>query len=563
MLQASNLSKCYGENLIFEHVNLILNAGERVGLVGPNGCGKTTLLRILVGEEEPDEGSVSCAVPRTQIGYLPQALAYEPDARVQDVMVGSPELNEEALAAQVQRLAEQLATAQGAAWQALEREYAAAMSKLDEATRRLPRHLVERVLAGLGLADVPLDAPVRTLSGGQRTRLGLARILARNPALLLLDEPTNHLDIAALAWLEEYLCGYEGGMLVVSHDRAFLDRLVTRVWEIDPLRHALASYEGNYSDYARAKAREREKQWQAYKEQQERIAQSEGAVRQLKGQARKIEKETIHFHYRKIAKKVARQAVVRQRRIERLLASEERVDKPQLTWKMKLEFVETPPSGQDVLTLTDLAKRYGERTLFEGVNLTLRRGERIMLVGPNGSGKTTLLRIIAGEVPPSAGRAQLGANVRLGYFAQDQDNLDGALTPLESVRRVAALDETEARSFLHFFLFSGDDVFVPVGKLSFGERARLALGVLVLQGCNLLLLDEPINHLDIPSRDKFEQALSSYEGTILAVAHDRYFIERFATGVWAVERGAVRRYVDLAEALAAGAALGEGMGRNG
>jgi ATP-binding cassette subfamily F protein 3 len=244
---------------------------------------------------------------------------------------------------------------------------------------------------------------------------------------------------------------------------------------------------------------------------------------------------------------VARQAVVQQRRIERLLESEERIERPQLTWKMKLEFVNTLPSGQDVLLLEGLGKRYGEHVLFENADLILRKEERIALVGPNGSGKTTLLRMIMGKEPATVGRVQLGANVRVGYFSQEQENLDWTLTPLETVRKASALTETEARSFLHFFLFAGDDVFVPVGSLSYGERARLALGVLVLRGCNLLLLDEPINHLDIPSRENFERALATYEGTVMAVVHDRYFIEHFSTGVWAIEQQTIRRYVDLGD----------------
>jgi len=331
----------------------------------------------------------------------------------------------------------------------------------------------------------------------------------------------------------------------VSHDRTFLDNTVTRILEMDAQTHTFKAYPGNYAAYVRAKEREHEKHRQAYHEQQERIARLESAVRKLKGHARKIEGETIHYHYRKIAKKVARQAVVRQRRIERMLESEDHVEKPRQTWQMRLEFVNTPTSGQDVVVLKGLSKGFGQQVLFREVDLVLRRGQRIALVGPNGCGKTTLLRVIAGQEPPTAGKARLGANVRIGHLAQEQESLDWALTPLETVRRAAPLSETEARSFLHYFLFGGDDVFVPVGSLSYGERARLALGVLVLEGCNLLLLDEPINQLDIPSRESFERALATYEGTVLVVVHDRYFIQRFATGIWAIEEGTIRGYVDL------------------
>jgi ATP-binding cassette subfamily F protein 3 len=234
-----------------------------------------------------------------------------------------------------------------------------------------------------------------------------------------------------------------------------------------------------------------------------------------------------------MAKKIARHAVMQQRRLQRLIDSEDMIDRPDgPAWEMKLDFVNTPPSGQDVLIAEDLGKAFGDHVLFEHANLILRRGERIALVGPNGAGKTTLLRMVTGEETPTSGSVRLGAGVKLGYFAQEQESLDWNLTPLETVRRAASLSETDARTFLHFFLFAGDDVFVPVGNLSYGERARLALGVLVLQGCNLLLLDEPVNHLDIPSRERFEEALENFEGSILAVVHDRYFVERFATAVW-------------------------------
>ncbi|MGI5915823.1 MAG: ribosomal protection-like ABC-F family protein [Anaerolineae bacterium] len=543
MLHVSNLSKHYGDVTLFEQVNFVVNRGERLGLVGPNGCGKTTLLRILLGIEPADSGSVRYDVPRWQIGYLPQALQYDADMTVRDALKVAPDLDADYWAARIEDLAERMAG--GDDDPNLEAEYAQALERLSHAATILPEHLVAQVLAGLDLDDVPPDTPVAILSGGQKTRLSLARILLQEPVLLVLDEPTNHLDITALEWLEGYLSTYAGAILLVSHDRTFLDRTVTRILEMDPVRRAVREYAGNYSEYALAKESEREKEWQAYQDQQEKIARLEGAVRHWKGHASKIEGETIHYHYRKIAKKVARQAVVRQRRLERLLESEDRLDKPKQGWRMKLEFVDTPPSGQDVLIFEGVGKRFGERHLFEDVNLTLRRGERIALVGPNGSGKTTLLRIVVGESEPSSGTVRLGAGVRVGYFTQEQESLNPDLSPLETVRRNASLSETDARNFLHYFMFSGDEVFVPMGRLSYGERARLALGVLVLQGCNLLLLDEPINHLDIPSRESFEAALEAYEGTILAVVHDRYFIERFATGIWSVEDKTVRPYVDL------------------
>jgi ATP-binding cassette subfamily F protein 3 len=386
---------------------------------------------------------------------------------------------------------------------------------------------------------------VAALSGGQKTRLGLAGVLLREPSLLLLDEPTNHLDISGLEWLEAFLQRFEGAIIIVSHDRTFLDRTVQTILELDPLTHQIRAFAGNYSAYAQTIYRERERHEQAYREQQEYIARVRGELRKVKGHAKRIERETTHFHYRKRAKKVARAAVVREKRLQRLLASGEKIDKPALSWTMKMDLVDTPLSGQDVLVLEGLGHRFDDRFLFRGLKLQLQRGERVALVGANGSGKTTLLKIVAGELPPAEGLVRLGSNVHLGYYSQEQQGLSEEATPFEEVRAVTALSESEARSFLHYFLFAGDQVFVPIGNLSYGERARLALARLVLSGCNLLLLDEPINHLDIPSRESFEHALSAFEGTVLIVVHDRYFISQYATALWSIEGGTIQRYLDL------------------
>ena len=555
MLQVYDLGKRYGDTLLFEQVNFVVNAGERVGLVGPNGCGKTTLLRILVGQEQPDRGSARLSVDRSKLGYLPQGLILEQEHTVGDILY-SESLDERYWLEQVETLTQ--AMSQAAAGNAadgdlavIEQSYAHALERLTTAAATMPEHQIDTILAGLGLSGIALDTPIAILSGGQKTRLGLARILLQDPGVLLLDEPTNHLDIEALEWLEEYLSGYRGALLIVSHDRTFLDNTIQTVLEMNTETHTVNAYPGNYGAYAEAKRREREKHAQEYADQQERIARLQGAIDGWKGQASRIENETIDFHYRKQAKKIARQGVMRQRRLERMLESEDLLEKPRQSWEMKLEFVNTPPSGQDVLVLDGLAKAYGERCLFRDVDLVLRRGERIALVGPNGTGKTTLLRLIMGEQEATAGRIRVGSNVKIGYLAQEQETLAPDRDALETVQRTASLSETDARRFLHYYLFSGDDVFTPVGELSYGERARLALGLLVLQGCNLLLLDEPINHLDIASRERFEDALADFDGTVLAVVHDRYFVQRFATGIWALQNGSIRPYPELRQALGA------------
>jgi ATP-binding cassette subfamily F protein 3 len=544
MLQVSNLSKSFGDNLIFERVSFTLNRGERVGLVGPNGCGKTTLLKIVLGEVLPDSGSAWLSPADLRAGYLAQALEYEPGQTVGQVMKAAIAGLSEA-ERHLEALTARMAGVQGDELRQLMAEYDRALDVFERLGGYGLEARSDAILDGLDLRGLDQDTPVEILSGGQKTRLGLARLLLSNPDLLLLDEPTNHLDIEALEWLEGFLQRFAGAALIVSHDRTFLDRTVRTILEMDPLTHTVIEYPGTYSDYVDTKEREREKHWAAYKDQQEFIAHLQSTIAAKKGYARSIELGTIDFGPRKIAKGIARKAVMQQRRLQRLLDSEERIDKPERTWQMKLEFVDTPASGRDVLTLAGLAMGFGDHELFRDVNLTLRAGERIALVGPNGSGKTTLARLILGELQPVAGRVRLGAGVRPGYYAQEQEGLDAESTPYETIRAAAPLNQTEVRTFLHYFLFRGDEVFQAVRSLSFGERARLVLARLVAQGCNFLVLDEPINHLDLPSRNRFEQAMTAFQGTVLAIVHDRYFIERFATGLWAIRAGTIRPYGDL------------------
>jgi ATP-binding cassette subfamily F protein 3 len=541
MLQINDVHKTYGDQVILEGVTLIVNEGERLGLVGPNGCGKTTLLKIVVGRELPDRGSVSFDPPDLRLGYLEQALSYPDGATVADVMRGGSSDPER----EIQDLGERISRASEAELERLMTAYAQAVDRFEAQGGYGGKAHMDALLAGLGLDAVALDTPVAILSGGQKTRLGLARLLLERPRLLLLDEPTNHLDIEALEWLEGFLAAYDGGVLIVSHDRTFLDRTVHNILELDPLTHSVTAYPGNYTSYIESKEREREQQWATYKDQQDRIAQYQRAITGFETYARGIEHGTIDFAPRKIAKGIARKAIVQKRRLERLIESEEYVDKPKRTWQMKFEMVDTPPSSQDMLVLEEVGMGFGDTTLFDDVHLTLHADERIVLTGPNGSGKTTLLRILMGQIEPLRGCVRRGPSVQIGYYAQEQEGLDDDSDPFTEIRRVAPMGDTEARSFLHYFLFSGDDVFVPVGSLSLGERARLALAKLVASGCNLLILDEPINHLDIPSREQFEQGLSHFEGTVLAVVHDRYFIERFATRIWAIHNGTVHSYVDL------------------
>ncbi len=533
MLQVRNVSKWYGDVLVLKGVSFNLNHGDRAGLIGPNGAGKSTLLRILTGEI-PDAGSIQLA-PGTRVGYLRQALEFSPEATVGSLLLSDLEAAE----ARLEALADAIARSAGDALAQVLAEYDDALARLQTSGARQAE--AQAVLAGLGLPDIQTGTYVSVLSGGEKTRLALASVLLQHPHLLLLDEPTNHLDIEALEWLESYLAAYSGAVLIVSHDRAFLDRTVNRILELNDETHELRAYAGNYSAYGEQVDRELDKQWSAYREQQDRISGLKASIGKLTGDALGIEKETIDFYYRKIAKGLARRAVVQKRRLERMLEQEDVLEKPGLQWRMKLELAEPQRSGRDALQVSGLNVAFGEKQVLRGLDLYLEYGERVAITGANGTGKTTLLRCIAGQLAPHSGEIRLGQGVRVGYMAQEQELLNAEATPLMLIRDAAAMDETEARSFLHYFLFAGDEVHIPVGRLSYGERSRLMLALLAARGCNLLLLDEPTNHLDIPSRESFERAIAGYPGTLIAVVHDRYFVERLATKQFALLGGRLRQ----------------------
>ena len=535
MLAVNRVSKSFNLSPILQQLSFAIAPGERVGLIGPNGSGKTTLLRILVGQEAPDEGHVTLTPGGLRLGYLAQGLELDPRTTLAEAL--------HAAAPDAALLAAELAELGAALAAEPERDdLQHAYDRVLDQLSRAEGGRAAAVLAHLGLDALEPQRPVGELSGGQKTRLALALVLLGEPDVLLLDEPTNHLDIATLEWLEAWLADYPGAVLIVSHDRTFLDRTVTRILDLDPSHHSIRAYEGNYSDYLDQYLAERERQHAAWRDQTDEIRRIRQDIARTREQARHVEVTTKPNQpgVRRIAKKVARKAASREKKLERYLDSDERVDKPDRSWQMKLAFDTLADAhiGRDVLALEALAVGY-DRPLLTGLNLSIRAGQRVVLTGPNGAGKTTLLRTIAGQLPPLAGRARLGAGARLGYMSQEQENLDPAATPLATLLAVAAMTETEARSFLHYFLFEGDDSLRPVADLSFGERSRLSLARLVAAGCTFLLLDEPINHLDIPSRTRFEEALTGFPGTILAVVHDRYFIERFATDLWRVEDGRV------------------------
>ncbi len=540
MLTAHHIYKTYGIQPILQDISFSISNNERVGLIGPNGCGKTTLMRILAGLEQSDSGTVASTRPNLRIGYLAQGMDFDDEQTLQTTL-SLDSVSQAEVESEIASLASALSINPNDS--NIQHQYDIALARLSTFDVQ-----PESILGPLGLSDLALETPVKHLSGGQKTRLMLARVLLREPQLLLLDEPTNHLDIEMLEWLEDWLNHFQGAALIVSHDRAFLDNTVSSILELDASTHRIKSYTGNYADYLEQKLTEREKQTQAYQDQQDEIAQLRAAAAHIRGltkmkkggKADGGDKFARGFFGNRATKNVAGRAKHIEARIEKIL-TDERIEKPKQNWQMKLDFGAPAHQSKEVLVTEDLAVGYDEPLLTD-LNLFMRAGQRVALTGPNGTGKTTLIRTIAGKLEPLSGKLKLGVTVRLGYMTQEQELLNPNFNALQTIQSVAPFNETEARNFLHYFLFKGDDALRPTSDLSYGERARLQLGLLVAQGCTFLLLDEPINHLDIPSRARFEEALANFEGTILAVVHDRYFIERFASDVWNVKDGKIEKW---------------------
>ena len=504
------LAKSYGPQDLFWDVSCSVARGDRIALVGANGTGKTTLLRILAGLEEPTSGRVHRA-KGLRIGYLPQGASLEGDGSLwQEIMAVFEPLR--AMEARLHDLEVQMANP-AAAQGALE-AYAPLRERFEAQGGYTYQDRARHVLMGLGFPTEEHDLPVTHLSGGQKTRASLARLLLESPDLLLLDEPTNHLDLQAIEWLEGYLNTWEGTVILVAHDRYFMDRVVRKVWEL--AFGQIEVYGGNYSHYTLQRLERRERLAREYQAQQEMIARQED------------------FIQRNIAGQLHRQAKGRLKRLERF-KEQELLERPREEQTISLRFQDPLRSGDKVLWTQDLVVGYErEDPLFHCPDLDLRRGKCVALLGPNGSGKTTLLKTLLGQVAPLAGYARLGASLKIGYFAQVHSDLDPDKTPLDAVLEVKNLPLAEARNFLARFLFRGDDVFKRIGSLSGGERSRVALARLVLERANFLLLDEPTNHLDIASQEILESVLDEYAGTILLVTHDRYLVDRLASQLWII-----------------------------
>ncbi len=541
MLQVKQLTKFFGAEIVLDNLSLVLNDAEHVGLIGPNGCGKTTLLRCIAGLDQPDAGEIVVSPGGMKVGYLPQVLDHIGSMTVADAIVDA-QSDWHAAECDLQRAMTRMSQ-QSEDPTTLD-DYDAALTRFEAlgGYDREQRGLA--ILDGLGLDEARLDQTIESLSGGEKTRLGLAMLLLQEPGILLLDEPTNHLDIDALVWLEDFVAAFRGSVLAVSHDREFLDRTAERILYLDPRDRQITSYAGNYSDFVEAREREAEIQQATWVQQEKYVSKVAADVARLKGEALDIELSTTPRQpgVRRLARKKAGLAKSREKKLNRFLESEVRVEKPQLEWSLNLDFGDPPPGGQSVLRVEDVSFAYpGEPTLFEHVSLDLRYGERVSIVGPNGSGKTTLVQLITGDLKPISGAIELGTGVRLGLLAQEQETLDMDSTVLDTALRERAMTQTDARSFLHYFLFSGDEVFRRVGDCSPGERSRLQLALLMLRGCNLLVLDEPLNHLDIEGRDQFQRSLEAFGGSVISVVHDRAFLREFdAPILWLVDGRAIK-----------------------
>lgn len=560
MLKLSNLAKRFPDGLIFEKVSFVLNAGEKVGLVGPNGSGKSTLLKVIAGRLRADGGSVALG-HGDRVGYLEQYPEGDLGRTVAEALTAlNPEfdLARAALAGAAAALSDTTLPPEGQA-AALD-AYGAAFDTFERLGGYAIESRAEAIADGLGLGAIDGERLVASLSGGQKTRLALARLLLAEPTILLLDEPTNYLDLPALLWLERFIAASPHATIIVSHDRRFLDRTVGGILELDAETHTLRRYAGSYSDYAEAKIRERAKHEVAYQDQQERIGAFERQIGTLKGKALATESATIHFHYRKVAKKVAQRAKAQERRLERYLESEERLERPEDPKRLYLDDLAAHALTDRRLAVAarDLRVAFGGQVVLDGVDLEIHGGDRLALVGPNGSGKSTLVRALAGPLPPGArGAVRHGDEVRVGYLPQEHGGdgpgspgvaQAGARTVLDTFRASVVGHEDEARAFLDKFLFTGEQVYRRLDQLSYGERAKLALATLVASGANLLLLDEPTSHLDLAALERIETALAEYPGPLLVASHDRYLLSRIGvTGVLCLAEGRLRHLASLEE----------------
>ena len=523
ILSAQHIAKSFGVNAVLRDVSLTVQQGDRIGLVGVNGCGKSTLMRILAGLDAQDGGEISL-VRGLRVGYLAQQNMVTSGETVWNEL---QKVYEQVFAMEkkLRELEDEMAHAHTDAqrFAQLSADYDRLTQRFEEADGYSWKSMVSGVLNGLGFKPAQYDQCVDSLSGGEQTRLCLARLLLQKPDLLLLDEPTNHLDMETLQWLENYLAAYKGSVLVISHDRYFLDHVCTGIVEI--LMGSSEQYNGNYTRYIAQRQERFESRLRAYEIQQKEIERQQAIIARY----RMFNRE-----------KSIRAAESREKALDRM----EKLEKPVDERAIRFSFEARRRTGEDVLQLTEISKSFGEKHLFHDLTLHVRAGDRVALIGPNGVGKSTLIKIIVGEEQPDTGFIRYGSNVDIGYYDQHQSTLHADKTALDEIwDRFPQMEQSNVRGALGMFLFTGDDVFKPIHTLSGGEKGRVALTALMLRKDNLLLLDEPTNHLDMDSREVLEDALTDFGGTIITVSHDRYFINRIANRIIEMQPDGVTEYI--------------------
>lgn len=523
-LSCSNITKSYGIDVILENISFTIETGDRIGLIGRNGAGKSTLFRIITGEIPNDSGDIYKAKDLT-IGYLEQAPDIQSDDNLFDycLPVFKDIIDMETRLRSMEQEIADLSAEHQSAPESLMDEYSHLLEDFSNKNGYGYKSEIRGVLKGLGFNEEEIQRPVRVLSGGQKSRLNIAKLLLKKPDVLLLDEPTNHLDIQSTNWLESFLSGYPGTLIVISHDRYFLDEVVNRIFEIENTK--LLSHKGSYSEFAKFKRARYEEQLKVYESQQKEIQKQEELIRKFKQHG---------------TEKLAKRAQSREKRLDQI----ERVDKPMwLDERAHIHLSTQIKSGNDVLHVKDMAMSFPNTPLFENLNFDIYKEERIGLIGPNGIGKTTLFKILLDQITATAGQFKLGHHVMPGYYDQDQSDLNPNNNIVEEISDAnPSLDVVEIRTLLGAFLFKGDDVFKNVGQLSGGEKGRVALLKLMLSKANFLLLDEPTNHLDISSKEALEDAVLGYDGTLLAISHDRYFLNRVCTKIFEMQADGMKIY---------------------